>query len=109
MTKIETNQYKEFEDKLIKMGGEGGEEGGRGYQALGRISLMDAANEDNFEAVLYLACQHLCSPANVEAKYASVLARIQTEVALATARGLTITKIQGLKRVFVRRKKVPAG
>ena len=62
---------------------------------------MDAANEDNFEAVLYLAIQHIVSPANVEAKYAAVLARIKTEVTLAAARGLTITKFQGFKRDFI--------
>ena len=70
---------------------------------------MDAATEDNFEAVLYMAIQHVCSPANVEARYASVLAKVQTEITLASARGLTITKLQGLKRVLIRRKKAPAG
>ena len=70
---------------------------------------MDAATEENFEAVLYMAIQHICSPAKVETKYASVLARIQTEITLAAARGLTITKLQGFKRVLIRRKKAPAG
>ena len=70
---------------------------------------MDAATEENFEAVLYMAIQHVCKPAVVEARYASVLAKVHTEIALAAARGLSITKLQGLKRVTIRRKVAPAG